>query len=66
MVFAGMLGIYGLSVWLDGIWFADVAVGASGAGAVALKLTVHTMLVALYLGLAAFIVRRKNPVQLES
>ncbi len=40
--------MYGISLMADGIFFADVTLGTSSAGAVVLKLAVHTVLILAY------------------
>ena len=43
-----MGGVYGVSLLLDNIFFADVVIGQSSAGMVAVKLGVHTVLIGIY------------------
>ena len=59
MIFAAMLGIYGLSAGIDSLLFENVSIGASSAGSVIARLAVHTALIAVYLVLAYLIVRQK-------
>ena len=59
MIFAAMLGIYGLSAGIDSLLFENVSIGASSAESVIARLAVHTALIAVYLVLAYLIVRQK-------
>ncbi len=60
MIVLLMGGMYGASLLIDGAFFADVALGESSAGAVILKLGVHTLLIAAYAVGAWFAVTRQK------
>jgi hypothetical protein len=49
---------YGLSLLIDGTFFADVALGQSSVGLLALKLGVHTVLILAYLASAWVVIRK--------
>ena len=59
-ILLAMGGVYGLSLLIDNAFFADVVIGQSSAGLVALKLGVHTVLIALYGALSWFAIRTKR------
>ena len=45
------------TIFVDNAFFSEVVIGTSPAGAAALKFAVHTLLVLLYMGAAAFLLR---------
>ena len=57
-IFLLMGAAYGLSLLFDGAFFADVALGQSSAGLLALKLGVHTVLILAYLASAWIVIRK--------
>jgi hypothetical protein len=56
-IFLLMGTVYGLSLLLDGAFFADVALGQSSAGLIVLKLGVHTALILAYMAAAWRLIR---------
>ena len=52
-----MGAMYGLSLVVDGVFFADVVPGQSSAGILAAKLGVHTILILAYMGSAWKLIR---------
>ena len=50
---------YGVSLFIDSLLFADVAIGTASAALLAAKLGVHTLLVAVYAALAWVVIRRR-------
>ena len=57
-IFLLMGSAYGLSLLIDGAFFADVALGQSSAGLLALKLGVHTVLILAYMASAWIVIRK--------
>ena len=57
-IFLLMGAAYGLSLLIDGAFFADVALGQSSAGLLAIKLGVHTVLILAYLASAWVVIRK--------
>ena len=55
-----MGGVYGLSLLVDNAFFADVVVGQSSAGLVAVKLGVHTVLILTYMALSWICIRYRR------
>ena len=54
-----MGGVYGVSLLLDNIFFADVVIGQSSAALVAAKLGVHTVLIGIYGALSWLTIRTR-------
>ena len=50
---------YGVSLFMDSLLFAEVAIGTASAALLAAKLGVHTLLVAVYAALAWVVIRRR-------
>ena len=59
-IFVLMGAVYGLCMLLDNIFFADVALGSSPAGMVALKLGVHTVFILAYMAFSWVLIRSKS------
>ena len=59
LIFIAMLGIFWGSEWIDRLFFSDIAIGSASAGHILAKLGVHTVLIAVYIGLAYLIVRQR-------
>ncbi len=60
MIVLLMGAVYGTSLLVDRAFFADVAIGASSAGLVVLKLAVHTLLIVAYAAGAWITIRKKS------
>ena len=54
-----MGGVYGVSILLDNIFFADVVIGQSSAALVTAKLGVHTVLIGIYGALSWLTIRTR-------
>jgi hypothetical protein len=61
-----MLAIYGLSAALDTLFFQDALIGQSSAGPILLKLLVHTVLIAVYLGICWRLLRGRYQLAIHS
>jgi hypothetical protein len=57
---AAMGLIYAGSLVIDGLFFADVAIGTTSAGPLVAKLGVHTLLIFAYAAVSIFIIRKRS------
>ncbi len=57
-----MGAMYGLSMVVDNVFFADVTLGASSAGQVAAKLGIHTLMIIVYAAGAWMVIRNKRQI----
>ena len=59
-IMAAMGLIYAGSLVIDGLFFADVAIGTTSAGPLVAKLGVHTLLIIAYAAVSIFIIRKRS------
>ena len=52
--------VYAGSLMIDGLFFADVAIGKTSAGPLVAKLGVHTLLIIVYAAASIFIIRKRS------
>ena len=59
-IMAAMGLVYAGSLVIDGLFFADVAIGTTSAGPLVAKLGVHTLLIIAYAAVSIFIIRKRS------
>ena len=59
-IMAAMGLVYAGSLMIDGLFFADVAIGTTSAGPLVAKLGVHTLLIIAYAAVSIFIIRKRS------
>jgi hypothetical protein len=59
-IVAAMGLIYAGSLMIDGLFFADVAIGTTSAGPLVAKLGVHTLLIIAYAAVSIYIIRKRS------